>query len=156
MGKIVKLFIFLLLSCTILWGAVPYTKQLEQYDVQMKNASNDELLRIFHGLKSIYIQSIISGDDVLKKETLTRLIKSAKQLNLDASKYESELKTLQRVQPSVKKEEKNIDKIETKNNSKDNEIPIIIEEKQNEEKEKNKSIKINNVFVLYRAALYHL
>lgn len=45
-----------------------------------------------------------------------------------------------------KKEEKNIDKIETKNNSKDNEIPIIIEEKQNEEKEKNKSIKINNVF----------
>lgn len=44
------------------------------------------------------------------------------------------------------KEEKNIDKIETKNNSKDNEIPIIIEEKQNEEKEKNKSIKINNVF----------
>ena len=45
-----------------------------------------------------------------------------------------------------KKEEKDIDKIETKNNSKDNEIPIIIEEKQNEEKEKNKSIKINNVF----------
>ena len=117
MGKIVKLFIFLLLSCTILWGAVPYTKQLEQYDVQMKNASNDELLRIFHGLKSIYIQSIISGDDVLKKETLTRLIKSAKQLNLDASKYESELKTLQRVQPSVKKEEKNIPPLEPSSNA---------------------------------------
>ena len=37
-----------------------------------------------------------------------------------------------------KKEEKNIDKIETKNNSKDNEIPIIIEEKQNEIRKKYK------------------
>lgn len=46
----------------------------------------------------------------------------------------------------TKKEEKTIDKTEVKSNSKDNENPVIIEEKPNEEKEKNKSIKINNVF----------
>ena len=47
------------------------------------------------------------------------------------------LKAFDYVDKNLEKQEKNIDKIETKNNSKDNEIPIIIEEKQNEEKEKN-------------------
>lgn len=69
-------------------------QQLQQYDIQMNGASNDEMLRIFHGLKAIYIQSIIGSDDNLKKETLERLIKTAKVLKLDASKYESELATL--------------------------------------------------------------
>lgn len=69
-------------------------QQLEQYDVQMKNANNDEMLRVFHGLKAIYIQAIIGSDDALKKETLERLIKTAKLLKLDASKYESELATM--------------------------------------------------------------
>ena len=69
-------------------------QQLQQYDTQMNGASNDEMLRIFHGLKAIYIQSIIGSDDNLKKETLERLIKTAKVLKLDASKYESELATL--------------------------------------------------------------
>ncbi len=69
-------------------------QQLEQYDVQMKSANNDEMLRVFHGLKAIYIQSIIKSDDALKKETLERLIKTAKILKLDASKYESELATM--------------------------------------------------------------
>lgn len=71
-------------------------QQLEQYDAQMKGANNDEMLRVFHGLKAVYIQAIISGDENLKKETLERLIKTAKLLKLDASKYESELATLGR------------------------------------------------------------
>jgi len=62
----------------------------------MKGANNDEMLRVFHGLKAVYIQAIISGDENLKKETLERLIKTAKVLKLDASKYESELATLGR------------------------------------------------------------
>ena len=69
-------------------------QQLEQYDTQMKGANNDEILRVFHGQKAIYIQAIISGDESLKKETLERLIKTAKILKLDASKYESELATM--------------------------------------------------------------
>ncbi len=94
MGKIVKVIIFWLLICSILWSATPYHKQLENYDAQMKSASSDEMLKVFHGLKSIYIQAIISSDDPLKKETLERLIKSAKVLKIDASKYESELSSM--------------------------------------------------------------
>lgn len=96
MGKQIRSFVILLLTCIALLGAPNYMQQLEQYDVQMKGANNDEMLRVFHGLKAVYIQAIISGDENLKKETLERLIKTAKLLKLDASKYESELATLGR------------------------------------------------------------
>lgn len=77
-------------------------------------------------------------------DELFNLINELKRTN--NQKIITEISFLKMCLMQNKKEEKNIDKIETKNNSKDNEIPIIIEEKQNEEKEKNKSIKINNVF----------
>lgn len=77
-------------------------------------------------------------------DKLFNLINELKRTN--NQKIITEISFLKMCLMQNKKEEKNIDKIETKNNSKDNEIPIIIEEKQNEEKEKNKSIKINNVF----------
>lgn len=94
MGKLIRSFFVLLLLYAALFGAPNYMQQLQQYDAQMNGASNDEMLRIFHGLKAIYIQSIIGNDENLKKETLERLIKTAKVLKLDASKYESELATL--------------------------------------------------------------
>jgi len=94
MGKYIRVFFVLLLTCIALLGAPNYMQQLEQYDAQMKGASNDEMLRVFHGLKAVYIQAIIGSDDTLKKETLERLIKTAKALKLDASKYESELALL--------------------------------------------------------------
>lgn len=77
-------------------------------------------------------------------DELFNLINELKRTN--NQKIITEISFLKMCLMQNKKEEKNIDKIETKNNSKDNKIPIIIEEKQNEEKEKNKSIKINNVF----------
>ena len=77
-------------------------------------------------------------------DELFNLINELKRTN--NQKIITEISFLKMCLMQNKKEEKNIDKIETKNNSKDNEIPIIIEEKQNKEKEKNKSIKINNVF----------
>ena len=77
-------------------------------------------------------------------DELFNLINELKRTN--NQKIITEISFLKMCLMQNKKEEKNIDKIETKNNSKDNEIPIIIKEKQNEEKEKNKSIKINNVF----------
>lgn len=96
MGKQIRVFFVLLLTCIALFGAPNYMQQLEQYDAQMKGANNDEMLRVFHGLKAVYIQAIIGSDDTLKKETLERLIKTAKILKLDASKYESELATMSR------------------------------------------------------------
>ena len=71
-------------------------QQLEQYDSTLKQTSisKDETLRVFHGLKSIYIQAIIANDVSLKKETLERLVKTSKMLNIDGSKYEAELSAL--------------------------------------------------------------
>jgi N-acetylmuramoyl-L-alanine amidase len=98
MGKIIRAFFFWLMLCASLCAANNYMQQLEGYDSKIdQHVSNDELLRVFHGLKSIYIQAIISGDQTLKKETLERLIKTAKILKIDASKYESELATMQKV-----------------------------------------------------------
>lgn len=95
-----KRFKFLIASLCIvgsaLWATPAQMQQLKSYDIQMQSASNDELLRIFHALKSIYIQSIIGSDDALKQETLERLVKSAKILKIDGSKYESELQTLRK------------------------------------------------------------
>jgi len=94
MGKRIRAFFVLVLMGCALFGAPNYMQQLEQYDAQMKSANNDETLRVFHGLKAIYIQAIIGSDNALKKETLERLIKTAKLLKLDASKYEAELATM--------------------------------------------------------------
>ena len=96
MGKRLSVFLAscFFVVCSLVAAPTNYMKQLETYDTQMAGASNDELLRIFHGLKGVYIQAIIAGDEKLKKETLERLVKSAKILKLDASKYESELATM--------------------------------------------------------------
>lgn len=108
MEKIVRTFIFLLLTCTVLFAATNYTRELENYDAQMKNASNDEMLRVFYGLKSVYIHAIISNDDELKRETLERLIKSAKFLKIDASKYESELALMSKNSKKTFNEDKSL------------------------------------------------
>lgn len=105
MGKQIRFFCIWLLTCITLFAAPNYFKQLETYDQQMYSANNDEVLRVFHGLKGIYIQSIILGDDKLKEQTLERLIKSAKILKLDSSRYESELKIIQK-EPNKKIEER--------------------------------------------------
>ncbi|MBV5279277.1 MAG: N-acetylmuramoyl-L-alanine amidase [Campylobacteraceae bacterium] len=106
MEKTVRAFIFLLLTCTVLFAVTNYTKELEKYDAQMSYASSDEMLKVFHGLKSVYIHAIISSDDELKKETLERLIKSAKILKIDASKYESELVLMKKGVKKIPTEEK--------------------------------------------------
>ena len=99
MEKTVRALFFLLLTCMALLANTNYAKQLESYDAQMRYANNDEMLRVFHGLQSVYIHSIIVNDDSLKKETLERLIKCAQVLKLDASKYESELSGLGKKAP---------------------------------------------------------
>ncbi|MCD8477497.1 MAG: hypothetical protein LRY68_06000, partial [Sulfurospirillum sp.] len=96
MEKSIRLFFFLVFINMALFGAPNYMQQLKEYDTQIANANHDEVLRIYHGLKAVYIQSIIKGDDSLKKETLSRLIPISKQLKIDSSKYESELATMEK------------------------------------------------------------
>lgn len=94
MVKIARTLLLILFTCSLLYGATDYIKELKSYDKKIETSSKDELLRVYHGLKSIYIHSIVSNDKTLKKEVLKRLVKSSHELKLDARHYEKELATL--------------------------------------------------------------
>lgn len=100
MAKIVKLLFLILIFFSTHLFAENYMQELLSYDKKIVTSDNDELLRVHHALKSIYIQSIINNDIPLKKETLKRLVKTANILKLDSLAYAKELSTLDK---SVKK-----------------------------------------------------
>ncbi|MBL0686625.1 MAG: N-acetylmuramoyl-L-alanine amidase [Sulfurospirillum sp.] len=108
MAKITKLIFFIFLICSPLMGATDYTKELLLYDKKILTSNSDELLRVHHALKSIYIRSIVNNDMILKKETLKRLVKTSNILRLDSSGYTKELATMQKKNkqktPTIKKE----------------------------------------------------
>jgi len=95
MGKKLSLLIFFWLFLAI--GALAnssYEAQIKSFDQSFTRASGEEMLKMHHMLKNIYIQSIIQNDVGLKVQSLERLVKSAKALNLDSKPYQSELDTL--------------------------------------------------------------
>ncbi|WP_458701212.1 N-acetylmuramoyl-L-alanine amidase [Sulfurospirillum sp. 1307] len=96
MVKIVKLLFLVLLIASATFGATNYINQLKEYDRLIPIVSDDELLRVHHGLKKIYIYSIVENNENIKKETLKRLIKTSHILKLDASGYEKEFSTIQK------------------------------------------------------------
>ncbi len=102
MAKTLKLLFLILLTCSTLFGATNYTKELLSYDKKIMTSSNDELLRVHHALVSIYIHSIVNNDSSLKKEALKRLVKTSKILKLDSSGYSKELATLEKNIPKKK------------------------------------------------------
>jgi len=93
-GKTVKLFWIWLALIGTLYANTLYQKQIEQFDRDFARANSEELLKLHHMLKNLYIQSIIQNDTELKVDALKRLVKSASSLRLDASPYERELQTL--------------------------------------------------------------
>lgn len=96
MAKIAKSLFLIFLTCSVLFGATNYMDELQSYDKKIVTSSKDELLRVYHALKSIYIHSIVTNDNKLKTEVLKRLIKSSKELDLEATHYEKELATLEK------------------------------------------------------------
>lgn len=116
MAKIAKLLFLSLLLFSALLGAENYMQELRSYDKKIVTSNDDELLRVHHALKRIYIQSIIGNDIDLKKESLTRLIKTANILKLDSTNYNKELNTLTKKKNNVvyKKETIKKKKIEPK------------------------------------------
>jgi len=94
MAKIVKLTFLLLLFCSTLIGATKYLSELKSYDKKIEISSDEELLRVHHALKNIYIKSIINNDIELKKESLKRLVKTSSLLKLNTLGYKNELDTL--------------------------------------------------------------
>jgi len=112
MAKIVKILFLLIFACSSVFGASQYTKELLSYDKKIVTSNDDELLRVHHALKSIYIHSIVNNDNILKKEALKRLVKTSDILRLDSSGYAKELETLQKTtlkkKPIVKKKKKSV------------------------------------------------
>ncbi|MBE0495946.1 MAG: N-acetylmuramoyl-L-alanine amidase [Campylobacterales bacterium] len=94
MGKTVKLFLVWLTLVATLWANSIHQKQIEQFDKEFTRANSEELLKLHHMLKNVYIQSIIQNNSELKIDALKRLVKSSSSLRLDASPYERELQTL--------------------------------------------------------------
>jgi len=103
MAKIVRLLFLLIFTCSTIFGATSYTKELLSYDKKIVTSNDDELLRVHHALKSIYIHSIVNNDNLLKKEALKRLVKTSNILRLDSSGYAKELSTLEKNVPKKKK-----------------------------------------------------
>ncbi|WP_051505429.1 N-acetylmuramoyl-L-alanine amidase family protein [Sulfurospirillum arcachonense] len=97
MAKIVKLLFLLFISYSAVFSASNYINELISYDKKIKTADDDELLRVHHAIKSIYIQSIIKNDNTLKEQTLQRLVKTSNILKFDSSGYAKELATLQKI-----------------------------------------------------------
>lgn len=106
MAKIAKLLLLLFLTCSTLFGAINYFEELKSYDKKIETSSKDELLRVFHSLKNIYIHSIVTNDEKLKIETLKRLVTSSNELNLESTHYQKELDTLTNSSTQTKKQDK--------------------------------------------------
>lgn len=113
MAKIVKLLL-ILICISVSLNANDYTKELQSYDKKIVTSSDDELLRIHHALKSIYIHSIVQNDSELKRKALEKLVKTSKLLKLNSDGYSKELetinKTLKPLQKTPKVKEKKVAK----------------------------------------------
>lgn len=109
MGKRLKLLIFFWTFLVVsLWANATFETQIKAFDNNFPRASSEEMLKMHHMLKNIYIQSIIQNDSKLKAQALERLIKSANALSLDSKPYESELSTLQARNPSLSVPKKSV------------------------------------------------
>ncbi|MDD3324106.1 MAG: N-acetylmuramoyl-L-alanine amidase [Sulfurospirillaceae bacterium] len=148
MEKIVKISVLLFLLATTLLADAESLKMLKRYDAEISRASNDETLRIYHGLQNIYIKSIISGDNELRYETLKRLVSTSKILHMGGSNYEKELFL---VEKELKKPHTSSDKLKKEFISKNNKNIFKREEdkkepffpKESEFKARMQGIKIN-------------
>ncbi len=97
-----KIFLSIFISISLLASSA-YLDKIHFYDKQMGLADDSAMLKIFHSLQNIYIKSIIQNDQILKKETLKRLVKCSKILKIDGKNYEKELHTLLKRYPEPKK-----------------------------------------------------
>ena len=86
----------------------------------MKTGSKSDQFRAYNDYKNLYLRSVMSSDEKLKKNSLVGIVKSGKALHIDISKYERELSTI-KVQPKYAKplkKSKNANKIFVKSSHK--------------------------------------
>ncbi|EPN3620226.1 N-acetylmuramoyl-L-alanine amidase family protein [Campylobacter upsaliensis] len=68
-----------------------FEKQIEEFDKNFIDSTNDLQVKLHQQLKSLYIQSVINDDEKTKVEVLKRLIISSNTLKLDDTSYAKEL-----------------------------------------------------------------
>ncbi|EPV1983541.1 N-acetylmuramoyl-L-alanine amidase family protein [Campylobacter upsaliensis] len=68
-----------------------FKKQIEEFDKNFIDSTNDLQVKLHQQLKSLYIQSVINDDEKTKVEVLKRLIISSNTLKLDDTSYAKEL-----------------------------------------------------------------
>lgn len=110
MAKIARIIFVLFFVALVLQGATNYYTQLAQFDKKIEVVDDDEILRIHHSLKNIYINAIVQNDALLKIEALKRLVFTSGILKLDSSGYAKELATLEKQSPSNPPVQKEVQK----------------------------------------------
>ncbi|MDR2100687.1 MAG: N-acetylmuramoyl-L-alanine amidase [Campylobacteraceae bacterium] len=78
-----------------------YRAELENFDKNFSHSNDIEKDRAYSAMQHLYINSIMDGNDALKYEALTRIIKASKELDYDSEIYEKELNTLLRLSPKL-------------------------------------------------------
>ncbi|MDR2081421.1 MAG: N-acetylmuramoyl-L-alanine amidase [Campylobacteraceae bacterium] len=97
----IKRFIFILLTVLSFILATDYNAELDNFDKNFSQYDALEKDRAYSSMQHLYINSIMEGNDTLKYEALTRIIKSSKELDYDSEIYEKELNTLIKLNPKL-------------------------------------------------------
>ncbi len=112
----IKLF-FLSLFLSISIGLHASTEALKRADNYMQSSSQSDTFRAYNEYKSIYLRAVIDDDASLRLESLKGIVKSGDKLNIDVSKYSSELQGLSQKssynqpEPKSMKKTKQIEKV---------------------------------------------
>lgn len=89
----IKLFLLsLLLFISI--DSYADTEMLKRADKYMQSGTQSDTFRAYNDYKNIYLRSVIDDDTSLKIDALKGIVKSGNKLNIDVSKYSSELQSL--------------------------------------------------------------
>ncbi|MBE3609765.1 N-acetylmuramoyl-L-alanine amidase [Campylobacter californiensis] len=97
MHKFLALFLFLAIA---LFGANE-SQVFANFDKSFANATVTQKATMHENIKRIYVQAIIKNDINLKKESLERLITSAKALKLDSKSYVTDLNKLRGIKTTT-------------------------------------------------------
>ena len=103
MGKKVKhLFLAFMVVMAVVASATELNNSILQLSTKLKIAKKNDIVRIYHDLKSKYIKAIINDDKEAQISAIKALIKSSKILNISYAHYQEELSLLLKEQKPKK------------------------------------------------------
>ncbi len=97
-----RLLVVFLLSFSFAYALSDYQLELRAKK-HLKNSSKSEQFLAYNDYKTLYLHSILKDDDKLRYKALVGIVKSAKKLHIDVSKYKEELATFKPKKSTTKK-----------------------------------------------------